>query len=239
MSLINPAVSPDPDKIDPCFCLYQVGFESKPVEGEILEYPQIEAVTRDKEEEELRVLYRRIRTFAVGHGCAAEWKDEYARTTDAVRTQFLPFYEVAAVGTGDVGEQPARRISRLADSSIPTETLAAELRLFLNEYNDWIARLLEENDDIPASYEEPVARILDRVRAAADRMEAGIKLLEEDDDVLTAFRWANLATAIQMRRGQPDLAGTRRVRDTLGQPSRSTISTTTTHGARSSSPSNC
>ena len=166
VSLINSAVSPDPDKIDPCLCLYQIGFECTPVGGEILEYPRIEAVTRDKEEEELRVLYRRIRTFAVGHGCAAEWKDEYARTADAVRTQLLPFYEVAAVGTGDdASSRPGKSVG------LPTPRSRARPSLqslaVRGEYNDWIEGLLEENDDIPASYEEPVTRILERVRAAA------------------------------------------------------------------------
>ena len=88
---------------------------AQPDEGEIREYPRVDALTRDKEEEELRVLYRRIRTFAVGHGCSAEWPDEFAETADLVRTQFMPFYEVAAVTAADTDGQPILEIGRLAD----------------------------------------------------------------------------------------------------------------------------
>jgi hypothetical protein len=218
VSLINTAVSEDPNKVDPCLCLYQVGFECTPVDGEILEYPRVDALTRDKEEEELRVLYRRIRTFAVGHGCSAEWPDEFAEKAGLVRTQFMPFYEVAAVSAVDTDGQPVLEIGRLADPAVPRETLITELNAFVGRYRNWIETLRSAHPDIPGAYEDAATRILERLRSAAERMDAGVELLASGDHELEAFRWANLAVAIQMRRGKPDLGGTRRVRDTLDEP---------------------
>ena len=88
----------------------------------------------------------------------------------------------------------------------------------MRRYRDWIEELRSAHPDIPGPYEDAASRILDRLRAAAERMDAGVELLASGDQELDAFRWANLAVAIQMRRGKSDLGGTRRVRDTLDTP---------------------
>ena len=42
----------------------------------ILAYPDPDGRARDEEEESLDLLYREAQTFAVGHGCAADWKQD-------------------------------------------------------------------------------------------------------------------------------------------------------------------
>ena len=36
-------------------------------------YPEAEQSDRDEEEQSIDLLYRKRRTFAIGHGCAADW----------------------------------------------------------------------------------------------------------------------------------------------------------------------
>ena len=59
-------------------CFFQCGFEVSEAEGNscFLEYPERIGVARDEEEESLRLLFAHRKTFAVGHGCAANWPDD-------------------------------------------------------------------------------------------------------------------------------------------------------------------
>src|SRR5699024_5997394 len=71
VALANSAVSSD-GKGDWDDMLFQVGLEIGIADGRILEYPAARLVSRDPEEQELRLQYRHVRTHAVGNGCAVE-----------------------------------------------------------------------------------------------------------------------------------------------------------------------
>src|SRR5207253_4344029 len=58
----------------------------------------------DRDRESNRLLFRGRREFAIGHGCAAEWKEP--RDTDQaeeVRTELIPNYELPRVDARGVG----------------------------------------------------------------------------------------------------------------------------------------
>jgi hypothetical protein len=80
-------------------CFFQCSLKIAVPDGPpcFLEYPDRISLSLDEEEQSLRLLFSHVKTFAVGHGCAADWE---AGNTDAVfciRTQTLPTFEIKPI----------------------------------------------------------------------------------------------------------------------------------------------
>ena len=186
---------------DPGDCLYQVGLACSVPDGTIREYPDARSIDLTEREEEMRIIYRDAKTYAIGHGCAADWKVE-EDTVDRVCTKLMPEYEVKPVTHTSAGDQEILRISRLADPDQPIGQLGDDLRNFVAAYEGWIEGLPSAHSDILGHLTDARDRILDRLRETARRMRRGIKKLEEDPVVLRAFRLANRAMLMQMHHGK-------------------------------------
>lgn len=67
--------------------------------GAILPYPRVSTGGIDEQEERsFELLYRHAQTFAVGHGCAADWEDaDGRRTVSWVSAEALPQYEAPSI----------------------------------------------------------------------------------------------------------------------------------------------
>ena len=90
--------------------LLQVGFAVSPQGGARIEsYPEGDTLgAPDDEEASIALLYRHKRTYAIGHGCAADWDEPVCGATPVVRADPLPAYEVTSL-TPDVYEEPPRQ----------------------------------------------------------------------------------------------------------------------------------
>lgn len=202
--------------------LFQVSFDVRPLQGTFLEYPDVLLTSRDPEEEELRLQYRHVRTFSIGHGCAV--REERAASTDdgppdLVGTEVMPTEEVLRVRHSGPTDARALRLSFLSDASLSSVERARELSTFVQGYRDWYdLRVEEAATRVPEWGREAAERILERIRTAIERMEEGARLVCADPVASAAFRIANQAMALQMRHAAEDLAGTPRSRhDTLPQ----------------------
>nr|WP_296777400.1 helicase-related protein [Rhodococcus sp. (in: high G+C Gram-positive bacteria)] len=156
-------------------------------------------------EDDLRsaqLIYRNARNFGIGHGCAVTWYGVTAPTTDKIGTTLLPTQEVSRARPGQVGPDVDLRMSFLTDAS--TASLIDTLEKLVAAYRDWIAKLEASvaagETDVPESLTPTAQEHLENAREAADRIEAGIELLEEDADVLRAFQLANSAMQAQRAR---------------------------------------
>ena len=80
-------------------CFFQCGFGVSDADGQgcFLSYRERPNYTGDAEELSLQLLHLHRQTFAVGHGCAAEWDEPTDGRTTVVRTEVLPTYEVKPV----------------------------------------------------------------------------------------------------------------------------------------------
>ena len=88
-------------------CLMQTGLRCLPRdEGRLAPYPEVQASGGDQEEVELRLLYRNRRVFAVGHGCAVDWKHD-GQEAEWIAAEWLP-----SVLVPDLAVRPA-------DASLP------------------------------------------------------------------------------------------------------------------------
>lgn len=157
------------------------------------------AVVDDADLESYDLLYRHARSFAVGHGCSAVWDHDATEGLAAsVRTDFLPSVAVNVSDSNDAIDCAARSMRFCAEAS--RDELVPELRLMRSGYDAWIADLARAGGELPERFRAATERHLSECRRASARLEAGIRLLETDDDSLRAFRLANEAMRLQRAR---------------------------------------
>lgn len=213
VTLVNAAVAAAKDSGDKSpdadwdRMLFQVELSVAPVNGSLLEYPGIRLNSKDEEEQELRLQYRHVRAHAVGHGCAVEEEFSPQAPTAPVRlhTRVMPLEEVPRVTPSGGLDDPVLRLERLSDPLLPVPVLRQELLSFVQGYRDWYRE--QASYPVPAWGRRAADRILERIGRAVSRMETGVRMLCADPQALAAFRTANRAMALQMRRSAPDLGG--------------------------------
>src|SRR5262249_22581842 len=149
--------------------------------------------------------YRDVGEFAVGHGVSTEADVDDDLTCRTVRTVWLPHAEVERVAPEDI---PGVELGMDALASIEgAGTARSSLEALVSGYRAWIeAQRQSLEPTLSTRRRETAQELLRRAGVAADRIEAGIALLQ-NDDVFDAFRIANRAMAAAGRRRQAVLQG--------------------------------
>ncbi|MEU6666250.1 helicase-related protein [Streptomyces sp. NPDC046727] len=226
VTLINTQKIGERDLQD-AFSLFQCGLTVRAADGSTA-FVERSAPTaaHDPEIATSRLLHRHAPTFAVGHGCAAEWDwtpppigmtDTVRAAVAEVRSEFVPTVEVLLTDSNPEIDSSALSMLGLAEKP-DTEVLAA-LEELAAGYERWIDRKTAEANALTGGTHEKPAR--DQVEAccvALDRIREGIELLRAKPDLMRAFRLANRAMADQRARsawvkggrsGAPDVAAGR------------------------------
>ena len=188
-------------------CLFQsridVQCESGNSSGTILPYPT--AAPLDDEERSQELLYREKLTFAVGHGCAADWKRDAASTrADSVSAECLPVFEAPNI-TPDIrtaSGQPLIAPMRTLAGLDPTDDGLGAVRTIVSAYEEWIAGQQARIGGLDERLRETARAHLARCTDSAVRMRDGLSLLASDPKILKAFTLANLAILIQQVRSR-------------------------------------
>ncbi|WP_329078725.1 helicase-related protein [Streptomyces niveus] len=196
--------------------LFQVGLQVTTKDGTVLEYPSTRLNSRDEEEQELRVQYRHIVNRAVGHGCAVEWNDDAERVT-TVRAEVMPRQVVEHIKPDGPRDLPVLNLTHLSRRDLSVDDLRAGLHSFILGYRKWFQTQQSEAESLRPWAAAPAGRLLDRIGATLDRMTSGVEALTAPTPTggkaREAFRLANRAMALQMLHSRPELAGSRRRRD--------------------------
>ncbi|MFF0450626.1 helicase-related protein [Streptomyces sp. NPDC004609] len=192
--------------------LFQVTLGARPLNGTVREYPSVRLASRDPEEQELRLQYRHVRTYAVGHGCAVEELTDESGAVTALSAAVLPEAEVPATRAAGLTGAPVLNVLHLADPALPVDELRGELEAFTADYRLWYEA--QRRTEVPPWGRQAADRVLGRIEAALIRMESGVATLCDPGrpELLEAFRAAQLAMALQMRHSARDQAGERRTR---------------------------
>ncbi len=191
-------------------CLFQVSLSCCPAAGTLKPYPT--ALRRAWHEDDLSgaLLYRKNPIWAIGHGCSATWShDDTLRT---VATEHMPQEELPDVRF-DVAGVPDETRSLAALTAIRSnpKPVIARLDAFVTAYEDWIEDLpATHSKDIPDGLKKTAERHLLALRETARRMRLGVRVLEADEEVRTAFALANEAMLMQMAHGAEGRGGCRR-----------------------------
>ena len=179
--------------------LLEVDLECFVHHGAVGPYPRGDFHLLNDEEQELELRYRNQIIYAIGHGAAVDWTLDGDRVT-SIRSEFLPKVEVPRVDP-DAGQGDGRalEVERLAAIAVDRDEVCGALDRFVSDYAAWIEEQARSVESLDIRYHGPAGNVLTHMRAAAERMQAGIDLLRENDTAVHAFGLANQAMASQMR----------------------------------------
>ena len=170
--------------------------------GTILPYPTAEPL--DSEEHSQELLYRDKLTFAVGHGCAADWTRRAVTSADSVSAECLPVFETPST-TPDIRSsngEPLVASMRLLSGIDPSSNGIEQLETIISEYEAWIAAQRDRIAGLSARLRNTAEAHMEQCSEAARRMHDGLSLLATDPQVRHAFQLANLAMVTQQVRSR-------------------------------------
>ena len=148
------------------------------------------AGSKDEDYKLNALLYRNVKTYAIGHGCAATWEDK--DVPNKITASVLPEYEVKPISAGKSKAVLSMK-TYFSDKSKTFEDLA----LLCSDYRDWIDEEDKKSAGIDKRFVEVAKKQIDECRKCLSRMEAGLNLLKTDAKVLKAFQLANKAMLMQ------------------------------------------
>lgn len=198
--------------------LFQCDFEVRAADGLTIEpYPSVQVFERDEEEEGVNLLYRKMMTFAIGHGCAATWEDNRDGTAASVASDPLPAFEVMSLTPNvylrdpdgayvrdENGDRVAVTVS-MSELAEQTEAGRAQVEQVLRLYEEWIDHQTSLIADLPDKLQPAAERHMRLCGESLTRMKTGWKLIGESPIASRAFALANEAMLYQQIRSRlPD-----------------------------------
>ena len=135
--------------------------------------------------------------YAAGHGVSADWH-LVAGACRLLRTTWIPTAEVETTETVEVPgvELAMAALGELSDGGAAERALTP----LVTGYRAWIYEQDAGLTDLTGERRETAEELVFHARAAANRMERGIRVLSQDADALDAFRVANRAVASALSR---------------------------------------
>lgn len=191
------------DREDIPLMLFQVSLAARPAEGaNILEYDVSRAINLDPEAGELRLRYRDSKVFAVGHGMAAGWDIGSGGTCSRIYLDPVPHVVVPAIeqtGGEQIGveAQSALDLALLAQIEHERARVVSALDSFVDAFAEWADEQSSAAKDIGGEAPDIAGRSI----VTAERMRAGVELLNAPSQVelRRAFSLAMAAMQMQMR----------------------------------------
>ncbi|MBI5764261.1 MAG: helicase [Planctomycetes bacterium] len=159
--------------------------------------PNLRSLESDDWDERVADLqYRDAFEYAVGHNVSTEAIPDDAGRCRCVRTCWVPYAEVERVAPASITgvELSMDALGKLQSS----KDAEAALSNFVNEYRVWIGKQRATVPASPRKRTEIAEELLNRAETAANRIKAGIELLNAPQ-ILEAFRFANQAMAMAAR----------------------------------------
>jgi hypothetical protein len=214
ITLINKAFQEEEGKLDPEKCLFQIGFRCRTINGTIQEYPSVNRLSYDDEEEELALQYKHNITYAVGHGCAATWELDnnhplYVGTVSLPRTEVKPVTTELESITGNAIN--ILSLQHLANESVSVDDIRSGLNDFVTGYESWYKEIIDT--EVDGRFHAAKLRITGRINNAILRMRNGIEMLCDDAQIRKAFMMANHAMLRQMIHSGAEYSGSGKERD--------------------------
>ncbi len=172
-------------------CYFQAHFDLMSSIG-FLAMPETEKLTNDNDYLSNQMLYRNIKTYAIGHGCAAKW-DENENPVRIISTSVFPVYEMKPIVPSQI-DGVSLDMYKMSDFGDKGETIA-ELNLLCEKYETWINELAERISSVKDK--GTANRHIESCRRCLKRMQDGVELLKNDSDILFAFQLMNRAMLMQ------------------------------------------
>lgn len=190
ITLLNKLVSSNEHQPDVSSCWFQVEFKVS-CNKKFCPLPDnFWAGSIDYDYKLNSLLYRDVKTYAIGHGCAATWDDDGIPST--IRASVMPEYEIKPI---EAGASKARL--SMATYYKDREKTFEDLTLLCDEYKDWIEEEEKKLDAIDEKYRDVVVKQIAECKKCLARIYGGVELLKTDNKVFKAFQLANKAMLLQ------------------------------------------
>lgn len=181
-------------------CFFQISFSisSTPHNDPIfLPYPNQNQFLKNHEDDlSMQFLYRNINAYAIGHGCAASWKEEINGECTQISTELLPAYEMKQIIPNQLSNITLSMVnfSKLANKN---DTLITLNSLYI-AYINWI-KTQEKNlvNDVEPIWTQTANKHILSCTKSANRILEGIEILKNDNDAFEAFTLMNEAMILQ------------------------------------------
>ncbi len=157
----------------------------------------------DADERVADLQYRDAYEYAVGHGVATSVSLNEKGHCHEVQTCWMPTAHVERVAPADIPDVE-RRMEELAGADFAT--LKSWLMPLVTNYRTWIETHQQGMTGLNKQRQEAAHDLLSRARVAAQRIEDGINLLD-NEQVRLAFQIANRTMAASARRRFGTMAG--------------------------------
>jgi len=189
-------------------CLFQSHFEAQiERDGELVAaiqpYPSVPMEKMDDEERNLALLYRDLQTYAIGHGCAADWTAPWENGfVAAVSAESLPSYEAPSIAAElrRADRTPIEVSMAALANLIPGTDGLDQIEEVIEDYRLWIEEKRKVAQSLPEDHRFTGELNLEGCFKALSRMKSGLKFLKGSPDAMKAFRLANHAILLQQIR---------------------------------------
>jgi hypothetical protein len=224
VSVVSNHDADESSSFDPEDVLFQLWMRCRPVGGNIEGYPSPDRYSWDKEEEELALIYRKKKTFAIGHGVAATW-DAGGGTSESVmsvETSFIPEYEVPAITANLPKDHPLTNsevfsLQFLSNQEIDFSKKLELLQSFVTAYADFLEIQVNDASEL-SDYNSAADRIVKKMNDALQRMQKGLEWLSNNKDARNCFELSNLAMLMQMVHSSDSYSKNQKARGTRYVP---------------------
>lgn len=176
-------------------CFFQASFSVSACENCFCPYKLAASKTDQDDEKSNQLLFRKKKTFAVGHGCSPVWVDDDSQTVNTITTEAIPSYEINPIVPNELKSVALKMfdMSDLAKGDI-TSTLVQ----LNSEYEKWINRQEEiAKQELKDDFLKTASRHIESCRACLKRMKEGVELLKRNPKVNRAFKLMNRAMLLQ------------------------------------------
>ena len=176
-------------------CYFQVSFSVASEEKCFYPYKSASAITDKEDEKSNLLLFRKKKTFAVGHGCSPSWNDDDIDFTNSIKTDAIPSYEIKPIVPNELKNVELKMFDLSDLSNIDS---VSNLKKLNSEYELWINK---QEDIAKAELNEillvTALRHIENCRNCLSRMREGVQLLSTNEKVNRAFKLMNRAMLLQ------------------------------------------
>jgi len=175
-------------------CFFQVKFIIKSKGGFHPLPESLKIFTDDEDYLTNQLLYRNIKNYAIGHGCAAIWK-ETENGVFEISTSIFPQYEIKPIVPNKM-DGVSLDMYKMSDYGNIEEAII-ELNTLCRKYQEWINGLKKEASKLKNPYKTTAYRHIHNCENCLERMIEGIELLKKDPQIKKAFCYMNRAMLLQ------------------------------------------
>ena len=151
-------------------------------------------ISKDKELQNLNMLYSDEKTYASGHGCAV--KDYVVDGQRYITTDFFPQYELLQMMPLIDNKSDILSMSYLCSSE--KRIIINNLHDWMSNYQRWIESLKNKLKGIEKGYKDSAEQNISNCEQTYNRIMKSIECLQ-DDLVFQAFQYANRAMLMQRK----------------------------------------